>query len=126
MAKGRAQADDSVVQIGRTNTSLGQIIQSIKAVHEVNARIAVSVEEQSQIATKINETILNISNVAEQTSFSSRNTSLEITRVAEDAVVLNQLVEKFIVPGIEKLGEAIESKTGTRPGADNSSDVTLF
>jgi len=98
MTKGRVQADASVAQINRTNDSLQHIVQSITSIHEVNERIAGSVEEQSTIATKINETILNISHVAEQTAYSSKNTSLEIEKVSQAAHDLNMLVTRFIVP----------------------------
>jgi len=123
MAKGRIQADDSVTQIDRTNSSLELIIQSIATVHEANSRIAASVEEQSHIATKINETILNISNVADQTSFSSRNTSMEISKVAEAAVKLNSLVERFLVPMAEELEEIVEEMPTS---STTSSDDILF
>lgn len=121
MTKGRVRADDSVAQIDRTNVSLEKIIQSIATIHEANARIAVSVKEQSLIATKINETILNISNVADQTSFSSRNTSLEIAKVAEAAINLNLLVEQFLVPLLEAQSGAAD--VSSNASNDSSGDV---
>lgn len=108
MLKGRAQADDSVIQIDKTNVSLEQILNSIAAIHSANSQIAVSIKEQSHIATKINETLLNISNVADQTSFSSHNTTLEITKVAEAALGLTLLVQKFLVPMVDSLEIAVE------------------
>jgi methyl-accepting chemotaxis protein len=120
MEKGRNQADDSVAQIDRTNVSLGQIMSSIGTIHGANTRIAVSVEEQSNIATKINETILNISNVADQTAFSSKNTSLEIAKVADAAVGLNLLVEKFIVP---KMADQIETVEAASVSIASSDDI---
>ncbi|HUX90451.1 MAG TPA: methyl-accepting chemotaxis protein [Gallionellaceae bacterium] len=98
MVKGSRQADESVEQINRTNVSLGIILQSISTIHEVNEKIAGSVEAQSQIATKINDTILNISYVAEQTAYSSANVSQDIEKVRDAVNNLNMLVAKFIVP----------------------------
>jgi len=122
MTKGRVQADASVAQINRTNNSLESIVHSITSIHEVNERIADSVEAQSMIATKINETILNISYVAEQTAYSSKNTSLEIEKVSEAAHDLNMLVAKFIVPQDSNIKEAsvVSSKS------DSSVDDYLF
>ena len=98
MQTGSRQADESVAQINRTNASLEIILQSISSIHEVNEKIAGSVEEQSLIATKINDTILNISYVAEQTAYSSANVSLDIEKVRDAVDNLNLLVAKFIVP----------------------------
>ncbi|MEI7455381.1 MAG: methyl-accepting chemotaxis protein [Nitrosomonadales bacterium] len=98
MKSGTNRANDSVGQINKTNLSLEEIILSIAKIREVNLRIADSVENQSLIATKINDTIVNIRHVADQTAFSSKNTSSEIEKVAGAAVALNRLVEKFAVP----------------------------
>ena len=91
------KAVSTATQVDQTNASLQQIIQSIAEIHDVNERIAASVDEQSSIATRINSTIINISHVAEQTAFSSKNTSAEIEKVAEAAAHLSQLVERFTV-----------------------------
>ena len=120
MTKGRVQADASVAQINRTNDSLEHIAQSITSIHEVNERIADSVEEQSTIATKINDTILNISHVAEQTAYSSKNTSLEIEKVSQAAHDLNMLVTKFIVP------LDASTKSATPGSAKTAADDYLF
>lgn len=95
MAQSRTQADDSVSQINNTNTSLDQIIRTIGLIRETNLKIAESVKEESEIATDINQTIVNISNVGEQTSFSSRNTAAEISEVADLAIRLDSLVSTF-------------------------------
>lgn len=120
MTKGRRQADASVEQINKTNAALQHIIESIASIHEVNEKIAYSVDEQSQIATKINETILNISHVAEQTAYSSNNTSLEIVKVSDAAKELEMLVSRFIVPSDTNSSSDAAGKT------DSSSDDFLF
>jgi methyl-accepting chemotaxis protein len=97
MTAGSDRAKDSVLQINQTKISLDDIIQLIAGVRAVNLRIADSVEDQGMIATRINGTILNISFVADQTAFSSKNASLEIEKVAAEALSLNGLVERFTV-----------------------------
>ncbi len=119
MTKGRSKADDSVAQINRTNESLEHIIQSITTIHEANESIASSVERQSLIATNINETIINISNVAEQTAYSSKNTSAEIDKVSLAAINLNMLVEKFVVP-------ADAAAAGSVATSNSAADDGLF
>lgn len=95
---GRSQADDSVMQIDKTNASLEQIILSTSTIREVNERIADSLEGQSMSVKKINATVNNISKTADETTFTSINTSKEIVRVAEASGDLDKLVEKFVVP----------------------------
>lgn len=106
MTKGRIQADSSVTQIDKTNASLEQIIQSTNTIHEVNEQIADSVEEQSTVVKKINLTIINISQVADQTAYSSLNTAMEIAKVSEAAINLHKLVENFIVNMDETAAES--------------------
>lgn len=120
MKSGSSRADDSVLQINKTNLTLEEIIQSIVKIRQVNVQIADSVENQSQIATRINDTILNISHAADQTAFSSKNTSSEIEKVAKAAFELNMLVEKFKVPEIEAPAQPM---TDSAPPA---SDDVLF
>lgn len=59
------------------------------------------VEALSQMTTKINETIVNISNIAS----SSRKTAFEINKVSEAAIDLNLLVEKFRVCEVQEAAD---------------------
>lgn len=111
MTKGRIQADESVLQINKTSDSLDSIVRSISMIHEVNEKIANSATEQSRIASKINDTILNISHVAEQTAYSSSNTTIEIEKVRVAAQDLDMLVAKFIVPDGENKGAAVKTSS---------------
>ena len=119
MTTGGNKADDSVTQINRTNESFENIIRSIASIREVNAQIAVSIEKQSSIATKINETIVNISYVSEQTAYSAKGTSAEIEKVAAAAINLNKLVEKFIVPEIAPATESPEEVNNSQGASDD-------
>lgn len=116
MTQGRVQADDSVSQINNTNASLDQIIRTIEIIRATNLKIAESVKEESEIATNINQTIINISNVGEQTAFSSRSTASEIGMVAEHVRKLDLLISKF------KYSEIIESNQTE----NNAVDDVLF
>ncbi len=98
MNTGHEQATESVTQINKTNATLTEIIESISTIHKANEQISSSIEEQSVIATKINNTILNISSVASQTAFSSKNTSEEIERIVESVSGLSKIVAKFTLP----------------------------
>ena len=119
MTKGRSQADDSVVQIDKTNVSLEQIIQSVATIHEVNERIAGSLEEQSAAVNEVNRTIVNITQVADQTTFTAISISKEVIIVAEATVGLDKLVDKFVVPLDESMAEAEKTTSGSSSQADD-------
>jgi len=94
-------------------------LQSINAIYEANAKISRSVGEQTTVATRIDGTIINISHVAEQTAFSSRNTTNEITKVAEDASYLNGLVSKFVLKEKDEPKEAVQMENAPASGVDD-------
>jgi methyl-accepting chemotaxis protein len=122
MIKGRNQADESVAQINKTNEALENIIRSITTIHTMNSQISGSVGEQSLMATRINETIMNVSSVAEQTAYSSSNTTTEIEKIAEAALNLSQLVAKFTVPS-----DASRNVSSVAPSnAGSAADDYLF
>ncbi len=101
MSKGHSQAVLSVNQINNTNEALVEILHSISTIHEVNDTIAHSVIEQSSVAANIDQTIMNISHVADQTAFSSRNTTDELKIVEDDAANLSLLMSKFKLALVE-------------------------
>jgi methyl-accepting chemotaxis protein len=111
MKKGHSQAVLSVSQINNTNEALVQILHSITTIHEVNDTIAHSVIEQSNVAANIDQTIMNISHVADQTAFSSRNTTDELKIVENDAAKLILLMSKFKLDQIENANRPAPVKT---------------
>jgi methyl-accepting chemotaxis protein len=98
MVEGCDRADKSVVQAHEARKVLDSITQATSSIREVNEKIVTILEAQKDVANTISKTILNISQVAEQTSYSSKQTSEEIANVAVEAVNLDSLVNKFIVP----------------------------
>ena len=110
MSKGHNQAIVSVAKINNTNEALVDILRSISTIHEVNDAIAHSVVEQSSVAAKIDQTIINISHVAEQTAFSSRNTTEALNIVTEDANQLSLLVSAFKLADDHALTQPQDSK----------------
>ena len=110
MSKGHNQAIVSVAKINNTNEALVDILRSISTIHEVNDAIAHSVVEQSSVAAKIDQTIINISHVAEQTAFSSRNTTEALNIVTQDANQLSLLVSAFKLADDHALTQPQDSK----------------
>ena len=118
MAKGHSQAVLSVDQINNTSEALGEILHSISTIHEVNDTIAHSVIEQSNVAANIDQTIMNISHVADQTAFSSRNTTDELKIVEDDAAKLSLLLSKFKLDQHEDEHRTVQIKTSVTANED--------
>lgn len=55
----------------------------------------------------------------EQTAFSSRNTTNEITKVAEDASHLNELVSKFVLKEKDEPKNAAQKENAPASGVDD-------
>ncbi|MBI3771381.1 MAG: methyl-accepting chemotaxis protein [Gammaproteobacteria bacterium] len=83
MMEGCNRADVSVSQTLEARSALSNITQSATTIREVNKKIAEILKDQQATAKAITNTILNISQVAEQTSYSSKQTSDEIETVAD-------------------------------------------
>jgi methyl-accepting chemotaxis protein len=97
MMEGCDRADKSLGQAREASKVLDSITQAAASIRDVNEKIVEILENQKEVAGTISGTIMNISQVAEQTSHSSRQTSEEIANVAVEAVRLGERVSKFIV-----------------------------
>jgi len=104
MMEGCDRADKSVGQAREASKVLDSITQAAATIRAVNEKIVAILENQKDVAGSISSTIMNISQVAEQTSHSSRQTSEEIANVAVEAVQLGERVSKFIVLQGEETG----------------------
>ncbi|MBS4097991.1 MAG: methyl-accepting chemotaxis protein [Sulfuricella sp.] len=98
MVLGCERADQTAQGVDKAHHSLAHIATAMTTIREVNGRIVASLGGQSVIAKQVNQTIINISQAAEQTAYSSRQTSLEIMKVADEAAGLHRMVGCFTVP----------------------------
>jgi methyl-accepting chemotaxis protein len=121
MNAGHQQANESVDQINRTNVTLTEIIESISTINKANEQISTSIEEQFEIATRINNNISNITTVASQTAFSSKNTTEAIESIVESVSGLSKIVAKFTLP------VSVEKNNNVNNSTENKdSDSFLF
>ena len=99
MQAGREKAEVSVEQAGKAGEALTAITEVVDNIKSMNMQIASAAEEQSATAEEINRNIVNISEIAQETSSGSRetaNASDELARLASD---LQSQVGKFKVAG---------------------------
>jgi aerotaxis receptor len=95
MEHSRTQANDSVELAAKTGTALDSISSVIDKITDMNHQIATASEEQSTVAEEINQNIVNINQVADDTS-EGANRSVEATLQIEAAIErLENLVVQF-------------------------------
>ncbi|MEQ8289927.1 MAG: methyl-accepting chemotaxis protein [Gammaproteobacteria bacterium] len=97
MQAGREKAEESVDQAGKAGEALQMITQVVDNIKTMNMQIASAAEEQSATAEEINRNIVNISEVAQETSSGSRQTATASDELARLAADLQSQVSKFTV-----------------------------
>ena len=97
MKQGSGRAEQSVDHAGKACNSLESIANMIASVAKMNDLIASSSEQQSTVAQEIDQNIISINNVADETAAGASQTetaSGELSRLAEN---LQQTLSKFVV-----------------------------
>lgn len=97
MQAGREKAEESVEQAGKAGEALQMITQVVDNIKSMNMQIASAAEEQSATAEEINRNIVNISEIAQETSSGSRETATASDELARLAADLQSQVGKFKV-----------------------------
>jgi methyl-accepting chemotaxis protein len=86
----QAKAHEGESQVEKSAEALGTIAGGVANINDMNLQIATAAEEQTAVAEEINRNVVNISQLADQTSEGAKQTS----QVSEDLVRLsNQLAE---------------------------------
>jgi methyl-accepting chemotaxis protein len=97
MVEGKRQAQMSVEQAAKAGASLETITKVVTLITDMNTQIASAAEEQSAVAEEINRNIVNISQVAQQTSLDSQQVASSNQDFAKLSVQLESLVGHFKV-----------------------------
>jgi len=97
MNANREKAQETVEHASKTSDSLLAISSAVQIINDMNTQIATAAEEQTAVAEEINKSIINISQVAEESTAGSELTlasSNDLTNLAGELV---ELVLKFRV-----------------------------
>ncbi|MCF6364430.1 MAG: methyl-accepting chemotaxis protein [Gammaproteobacteria bacterium] len=97
MGQSREQAQKSVDQVSEAGGSLDAITLAVKKIHAMNDEIAGAAKEQSTVAESMNESIINISQVADQTNNSAQVTFGASDELGQVSSRLIDLVSRFKV-----------------------------
>ncbi len=95
MDKGHNMAEQSVEQANKACESLESIARSFGTVNEMNEQIAISTDQQSDVALEIDKNILTINGVASDTSSGANQTESASTELAQLAKDLQETLSKF-------------------------------
>lgn len=97
MNVGRAQANTSVEKAAKAGNALGIITETISNITTMNTQIAEASKQQSGVADEINQNIVNISVIAEESAKSTADLSQSSRILAELSTNLQSLVGQFRV-----------------------------
>ncbi len=97
MNEGRDRAQTSVEKAANAGVALDSITAMITRMDEMNAAIASAATQQSAVAEDINRSIVNISQVAEQTADGARETSTAVETMSALSAQLQEAASKFRV-----------------------------
>lgn len=70
---GREQADTGVEKVQEADSSLGRITEAVVSINEMNTHIATASREQSEVAEDMNQRIVQVATMAENTRNNARN-----------------------------------------------------
>jgi len=95
MDKGRQQASTSVESATSARDSLQEITASVTEIRDMTQQIAAASEQQNAVTEGINSSVVNISQVATQTSDGAREIATSSSHLANLSEELNGLIKQF-------------------------------
>ncbi|MBQ0724586.1 MAG: methyl-accepting chemotaxis protein, partial [Cycloclasticus sp.] len=95
MSQGQQQAENGVQQVSKTSDALNEISHSVVTINKMNADISDAAKKQNAVADHINDNIVNINHLADQSVDSSTQISSAGSDLAKLAVKLQTLVDQF-------------------------------
>ncbi len=97
METGRSQAQTSVEQATQAGGALESITSAVDAISAMNNQIAEAARQQGEVADEINQNIINISQVADETSEGTQQLATASAELAHLSQELQTLVSRFKV-----------------------------
>lgn len=85
-------ASQSVADVEQIATSLSQIADAVNHISQLNSQMANAADEQQEVAARVNNQVMHIGSIAQQTSLNARKSS----EVSENLVQLAEHLEKLV------------------------------
>lgn len=93
----RDQGDDSVQQASSAGAMLEEIAQDVTLIMDMNNAIATAIQEQTMVAAEVNEHVVMIRDVTEQSGESAKQNEHMSEEISQQAEVLHNEVSRFKV-----------------------------
>ncbi|PAJ68852.1 methyl-accepting chemotaxis protein, partial [Pseudoalteromonas sp. NBT06-2] len=97
MAECLVQGQESEKQASAAGKLLTAINNDVSSINDMNTAIAVSIEEQSQVASEVNKHVVSIRDVAEQSGESVTKTQLMSKELSNQSNILRKELDRFII-----------------------------
>ena len=97
MDASKDNAASTVEQAVLAGASLQTISEAVAVINEMNLQIATAAEEQNAVADNINQSVVNISDITEQTAAGAQQTASASNELNELAEQLTGMVQQFKV-----------------------------
>ena len=97
MARSRERAQQGLDQSARTSGALVEVTRHVSSISEMNSQIAAAVEQQSATADEMNQSIVNIAEVARESSSACQETASVSQELSGLSSELDKMVCRFKV-----------------------------
>jgi len=97
MDEGKVQAQKGVEMAHKAEASLVEIVTAVGTITDMNDQIAAAAEEQSAVSEEINKSIVNITEISEETANGTEQTTIASNDQARLASELKTMVNQFKV-----------------------------
>jgi methyl-accepting chemotaxis protein len=87
----------TVSAVEEVQSNLGMIIEKVKTISDMNSSIAVATEEQSTVAEQMNQSLVDIDSMSEDTANDAKLMSESIIQVDTMVKDINKSVSRFKV-----------------------------
>ncbi len=97
MATCRDQGEESAKQASSAGMMLEEIAQDVSLIVDMNSAIATAIQEQTTVASEVNEHVVMIRDVTENSGESAKQNEHMSEQISQQAQVLNNEVSRFTV-----------------------------
>ncbi len=125
MQKSRDRASDVTSKASQAGEALEGITLAVNTINEMNNNISTSTASQAAVAVDINQRIVTISQIAEQTATDAVATSASSNELSLMAGQLKDLVMQFLIQDKSRISTSTDRESATEAQSDEG-DVTLF
>jgi len=97
MAQCRSEGEESAQQASSAGAMLDEITQDVALIMDMNSTIATAIQEQSTVASEVNQHVVMIRDVTEQSGQSAKQNEHMSEELSQQAQVLTTEVSRFTV-----------------------------